>query len=196
MEKILTLQQPTPNIEDDLYFFLLEGLLSPDRALCVNVSQLIISSVSTAGVSGNPIHLQRSLTELQMRLLITLLESPRYCPHEILHASLFCSYQGLLAGLFSTDKVAREEWLAVVQHYRLLLRHAQTQGTWRKELKRLYNVLAELRAKLRPFGLGISVSEPDSAYMLISLPSSAYSAPPQGPIYRVHEKDCRARRTR
>lgn len=171
MEKTLAVQQHAPHVEDDLYFFHLEGLLSPDQALCVNVSQLIISSVSTTGVNENPIHLQRSLTELQMRVLITLLESPSYCPHEILHASLFCSYEGLLAGLFSSDKVAREEWLSVMQHYRLLLRHAQAQGLWRKELKRLYNVLSELRAKLRPFGLGISVSEPDSAYMLIALPS-------------------------
>jgi hypothetical protein len=192
MERTLTLQPSALNSEDDLYFFPLEGLLPPDRALCVNVSQLIISSVATTGVSGNPIYLQRSLTELQMRLLITLLESPRYCPHEILHASLFCSYQDLLAGLFSADKVAREEWLAVVQHYRLLLRHAQAQGTWRKELKRLYNVLSELRAKLRPFGLGISVSEPDSAYMLISLPS----CPRQGPIYRVRPALQEAPRTR
>jgi hypothetical protein len=43
---------------------------------------------------------------------------------------------------------------------------------WRKELKQLYNALSELRAKLRPFGLGISISTCGSAYALIPLPLS------------------------
>ncbi|HVB72843.1 MAG TPA: hypothetical protein VNE38_04740 [Ktedonobacteraceae bacterium] len=173
MAKAITLQQAASPVEDELRFYLLEGLLPPGRAICVNTTQLIVSSVSTAVASGNPIHMQRSLTELQMRLLLTLLESPGSCPHELLHTSLFCPYEVLLKGLFSPDRSARIEWLGVVQQYRLRLRYAQQRGMWRKELKRLYNVLSELRAKLRPFGLGISVSELDSAYRLVALSYAA-----------------------
>src|SRR5260370_4724124 len=126
----------------------------------------------TPQAKGNPILLQRLLTELQMRLLLPLLESPHYCPHEVLYTSLFCSYRGLLARHFSSDSTAREEWLAAMQETRSLLERAQAQGMWRKELKQIYNTLSELRAKLRPFGLGISISTSGSAYALISLPSS------------------------
>ena len=59
-----------------------------------------------------------------------------------------------------------------MQETRSLLEHAQAQGMWRKELKQIYNVLSELRAKLRPFCLGISVSTSGSAYALVSLPAS------------------------
>ena len=162
--------------ESELPLFSLDGLLPVAQALSVNMDCLVISLVSTHAVSENPILLQRSLTELQMRLLLPLLESPRFCPHEVLYASLFCSCQGLFAGLFSTKRVAEEEWHAVVQEARLHLECAQTRGMWRKELKQIYNVLSELRAKLRPFGIGISVSTSGSAYALISLPASEREA--------------------
>jgi len=162
--------------ESELPLFSLDGLLPVAQALSVNMDCLVISLVSTHAVSENPILLQRSLTELQMRLLLPLLESPRYCPHEVLYASLFCSCQGLFAGLFSTKRVAEEEWHAVVQEARLHLECAQARGMWRKELKQIYNVLSELRAKLRPLGLGISVSTSGSAYALVSLPASEQEA--------------------
>jgi hypothetical protein len=162
--------------ESELPLFSLDGLLPVTQALSVNTDCLVISLVSTHAVSENPILLQRSLTELQMRLLLPLLESPHYCPHEFLYASLFCSCQGLLAGLFSPKRAAGEEWHAVVQEARLHLEHAQAQGMWRKELKQIYNVLSELRSKLRPFGLGISASTSGSAYALISLPTSEQEA--------------------
>jgi len=117
------------------------------------------------------------VTELQMRVLLPLLEAPCYCPHEFLLASLYCSYQGLLTGLFSPQRAAGEEWLAVVQQTRLLLECAQVRGTWRKELKQLYNMLSELRTKLRPFGLGITISAAGSAYALISPAASQVPAP-------------------
>ncbi len=135
--------------ESELPLFSLDGLLPVAQALSVNTDCLVISLVSTHPVSENPILLQRSLTELQMRLLLPLLESPHYCPHEFLYASLFCSCQGLFAGLFSPKRAAGEEWRAVV---------------------------SELRAKLRPFGLGISVSTSGSAYALVSLPASEQEA--------------------
>jgi uncharacterized membrane protein len=161
---------------DDLLLFPLEGLLPAGQALSVNTTYLVVSLVLTNSTSENPILLQRLLTELQMRLLLPLLESPRYCPHEVLYASLFCSCQGLFAGLFSTKRVAEEEWHAVVQEARLHLECAQARGMWRKELKQIYNVLSELRAKLRPLGLGISVSTSGSAYALVSLPASEQEA--------------------
>src|SRR5579859_7467568 len=162
--------------ESELPLFSLDGLLPVAQALSVNTECLVISLVSTHAVGENPILLQRSLTELQMRLLLPLLESPRYCPHEVLYASLFCSCQGLFAGLFSPKRAAGEEWHAVVQEARLHLECAQAQGMWRKELKQIYNVLSELRAKLRPLGLGISVSTSGLAYALVSLPASEQEA--------------------
>src|SRR5260370_21311647 len=132
--------------ESELPLFSLDGLLPVAQALSVNTDCLVISLVSTHPVSENPILLQRSLTELQMRLLLPLLESPHYCPHEFLYASLFSSCQGLFAGLFSTRRVAEEEWHAVVQDARLHLECAQARGVWSKELKQLYNVLSGLRA--------------------------------------------------
>jgi hypothetical protein len=46
----------------------------------------------------------------------------------------------------------------------------------RKELKQLYNVLSELRAKLRPFGIGIAICTSRTAYALIALPTSPLEA--------------------
>ena len=172
MKKVITVPPFAGEWEGELPLFSLDGLLPVDQALSVNTSCLVVSLVSKNAASENPIRLQRPLTELQMRVLLPLLESPRYCPHGILLASLFCSSRGLQAGLFSPQGAAREEWLAVVQQTCLLLECAQAQGMWRKELKQLYNVLSELRPKLRPFGLGIAVSSSETAYALISLPAS------------------------
>ncbi len=162
----------TEELEGELSLFSLDGLLPVGQALSVNTECLIISLISTNSMGGNPILLQRLLTEAQMRLLLPLLQSPHYCPHQVLYASLSCSYRGLLAGLFSSRCTATREWQAIVQKANLLLEQAQVQGTWRKELKQLYNVLSELRPKLHPFGLGISISAAGAAYVLISLPTS------------------------
>src|SRR5260370_1938266 len=142
--------------------------------------------------------LQSLLTEPQMRLLLPLLESPHYCPHEVLYTSLFCSYRGLLARHFSADSAAREEWLGAMQETRSLLERAQARGMLRKELKQIYNVLSELRAQLRPFGLGISISTSGSAYALISLPASEqvvhepWPVPPCAPNRSRHPSPSRA----
>ena len=168
MNKAINVQRSR---EDDLRLFPLEGLLPAGQALSVNTNYLIISHVSTNSVNGNnPILLQQSLTETEMRLLLLLLESPNFCPQEVLRASLFCSYSGLLAGLFSSETAARAEWQATIEEQRLLLRSAQELGTWKKELKPLYNALSKLRSKLHPFGLQIAICASSSAYALLPLP--------------------------
>ena len=177
MKKMSIVPSFTDERESELPLFSLDRLLPVGHALSVNTDCLVVSLVSTNAVRGNPILLQRLVTELQMRVLLPLLEAPCYCPHEFLLASLYCSYQGLLAGLFSPERDAGEEWLAVVQQTRLLLECAQERGTWRKELKQLYNMLSELRTKLRPFGLGITISAAGSAYALISPTTSQAPAP-------------------
>ena len=171
MEEAIKAQWPSNERKDDLHFFPLEGLLPAGQALSVNTAYLIISLVSTNSVSGNPILLQRPVTKLQMRVLLPLLEFPRHCPHEVLYTSLFYSYQELLAGLFSSDSTARGEWLATIEEKCAFLQHAQKLGTWKRELKPLYNVLSKLRPKLRPFGLEIAISASGSAYALIPLPA-------------------------
>src|SRR6266702_8392461 len=150
--------------EGDLRLFPLAGLLSADRALSVNITYSIVSLVSTDSVSCNPILLERPVTETNMRLLLPLLEFPNGCPVEILRASLLCSYEGLLAGLFSPDSTAREEWQTTVAEQRLLLQQAEKQGTWKKDLKSLYNAFCNIRSKLHPFGLEITFSAPYSTY--------------------------------
>jgi len=157
---------------DDLLLFPLEGLLPAGQALSVNTTYLVVSLVLTNSTSENPILLQRLLTELQMRLLLPLLESPHYCPHEVLYTSLFYSYRGLLAGLFSSNSTAREEWQATIEEKRVFLQRALESQTRKRELKPLYNALSKLRSKLRLFGLEITISTSGSAYALISLPFS------------------------
>ena len=171
MNKAIILPPCVEEWEGELPLFALDGLLPVDQALSVNTAYLIVSLVSTQATSMNPILLQSLLTAMQLRILLPLLKSPRCCSHEILLASFFCSYRGLLAGLFSSQRAAKEEWLAALQETHLLLKRAQEQGTWRKELKQLYNVLSELRSKLHSFGLGISICTSGSAYALISLPA-------------------------
>jgi hypothetical protein len=170
MEEAIKAQWPSNERKDDLHFFPLEGLLPADQALSVNTAYLIVSLVSTNSVSGNPILRQRPMTELQMRLLLPLLESPHFCPHEVLYASLFCSYRGLLAGLFSSDCTARKEWQTTIEEKRVFLQRAHESGSLKRDLKPLYNALSKLRSKLRPFGLEIAISTSRSAYALISLP--------------------------
>src|SRR5437660_10529605 len=106
---------------DDLFLFSLDGLLPVDQAVSVNTDCLVISLVFTTPTGRNPILLQRLLTEPQMRLLLSLLEFPHCCPHDVLYASLYCSYQGLLAGLFSSESATREEWQTSVQKGSLFL---------------------------------------------------------------------------
>ena len=162
--------------EDGLRFYPLEKLLPVGQALSVNTTYLVISLVSRNSVHGNSILLQRRLAEPQMRLLLVLLQFPSYSPHEVLYASLFCSYQGLLEGLFSPMPIAGEEWQASIEEKRVFLQGAQESGTWKRDLKPLYNALSKLREKLRPFGLGISISASGAAYALISLPVSWQSS--------------------
>ena len=189
MKKMSIVPPFTDERESELPLFSLDGLLPVGQALSVNTDCLVVSLVSTNAASGNPILLQRLVTELQMRVLLPLLEAPCYCPHEFLLASLYCSYQGLLTGLFSPERAAGEEWLAVVQQTRLLLECAQVRGTWRKELKQLYNMLSELRTKLRPLGVGITVSASGSAYALISSPASRVQVPAPVPDRRLYCKN-------
>lgn len=147
--------------EGELPFFSLDGLLPIGQALSVNRRCLIVSLISTNSMSANPVLLQSLVTELQLRVLLPLLESPHYCSHQL-----------LLASLFVPQGAGRDEWLAVMQETGVLLERAQHLGTLRKELKQLYNVLSELRAKLRPFGLGIVICSSGAAYALIALPAS------------------------
>src|SRR5260370_9956959 len=122
---------------DDLLLFPLEGLLPAGQALSVNTTYLIVSLVLTNSTSENPILLQRLLTELQMRLLLPLLESPHYCPHEVLYTSLFYSYRGLLAGLFFSDSTARGEWQAAIKRKLVFLLHAYDLRSRSREVDRL-----------------------------------------------------------
>jgi hypothetical protein len=169
MKKALDIQQSR---EDGLHFYPLEGLLPAGQALSVNTTSFIVSLVSTNSVNSNPIQKQQLVTETDMRLLLLLLESPYYCPQEMLRASLFSSYAGLLYGLFSPQTVARAEWQSTIAEQRLLLQRAQELGTWKKELKPLYNVRSKLRSKLHPFDLGIALCSSCSAYALMPLPRS------------------------
>lgn len=170
MDRVMTVQRISAQGDEGIRLFPLEGLLLPGQVLSVNTSYLILSLVSTTLGNDNPILLERPVTETNMRLLLRLLESPYYCPQEVLRASLFCSYQVLLTGLFSSDSAAREEWKTMIEEQRLLLQHAQELGTWKKTLKPLYNALSKLRPKLHPFGLEVAVSASYSAYMLMALP--------------------------
>jgi hypothetical protein len=177
-DKAITEPLCTDQRQSELPLFWLEGVLPIGQALSVNTDYLIISLVSMNPVKRNPILLQSLLTEQQMRVLLPLLNQPRSCPHEILLASLFCSWRRLLTGIFSTQGTGRDEWLAVVRESTVLLERAQAQGTLRKELKQLYNALSELRAKLRPFGVGIANCTSGAAYALIMLPA---------PLQQAHE---------
>jgi len=170
MKKMSVVPSFVDGRESELPLFSLDGLLPVDQALSVNSDCLVVSLVSTDSASANPILLQRLMTELQMRLLLPLLESPHYCPHEVLYASLFYSYRGLLAGLFSSDCIARKEWQTTIEEKRVFLQRAHESGSLKRDLKPLYNALSKLRSKLRPFGLEIAISTSRSAYALISLP--------------------------
>src|SRR5436305_8533854 len=77
----------TEELEGELSLFSLDGLLPADQAFSVNTECLIISLISTNPTSRNPILLQRLVTEAQMRVLLPLLQSPHYCPHQVLSAS-------------------------------------------------------------------------------------------------------------
>lgn len=158
--------------EDGLHFYPLEGLLPVGQALSVNTTYLVVSLIARNSVHGNAILLQKRLAEPQMRLLLVLLQAPSYSPHEVLYASLFCSYQGLQEGIFSPRPIVGEEWQATIEEKRVFLQRAQESGTWKRDLKPLYNALSKLREKLRPFGLGISISASGAAYALVSLPVS------------------------
>src|SRR5260370_27882223 len=115
MDEVIKVQERFNEGENDLHLFPLEGLLPAGQALSVNTDCLVVWVVLTNSVSGNPILLQRPVPELQMRVLLPLLEAPRNCPHEVLYTSLFYSYPGLRAALFSSDSTARGEWLATIE---------------------------------------------------------------------------------
>src|SRR5260370_21790300 len=103
-----------------------------------------------------------------MPLRRPLVESPHDCPEQALDASLFYSYRGLLAGLFSSNSTAREEWQATIEEKRVFLQRALESQTRKRELKPLYNALSKLRPKLRPFDFEITISTSVTAHSLIS----------------------------
>src|SRR5438034_8739441 len=88
MEEAVKAQWSSNERKDDLHFFPLEGLLPAGQALSVNTAYLIISLVSTNSVSGNPILLQRPMTELQMRLLLP--RSEEHTSELQSHSDLVC----------------------------------------------------------------------------------------------------------
>ncbi len=165
----VTYVQRSLNKEEGLRFYPLEGLLPVDQALSVNTTYMVVSLIARNSANGNPIIWQTLLTEPQMRLLLPLLQSPLYCSHHILYASLSCSYRGLLAGLFCYDSTTTKEWAATLEESRVRMRHAHELGTSKRELKHVYNTLSQLRTKLRSFGLAITVSITESAYTLVPL---------------------------
>jgi hypothetical protein len=162
MNKACLIPRYADEQEGELPFFSLDGLLPTSQALSANRICLIVSLISTNSMGANPILLQSLVTELQLRVLLPLLESPHYCSHQL-----------LLTSLFVPRGADKEEWLAVMQETGALLEDSQRRGTSRKELKQLYNVLSELRAKLRPFGLSIVICSSGNAYALIALPASS-----------------------
>jgi len=176
----MTMQLITTELGGELHLFHLEGLLPADQVLVVHTTDLILSLVSTHSQNDNPILLQRVLTQTDMRILLSLLRYPSCCPYDIVRASLFCSYNGLLAGLFSKGS----EWQATVDESRLLLQRAKANGTWRKELMPLYKALSHLRSNLHPFGLTVSGSLSYLGYALISLPLSQQQKGDAGHDYR------------
>ncbi len=174
-KKAIAIPAYTSEWEGGLPLFFLIGLLPVDEALSVNTDCLVVSLVLTNSTSGNPILRQRLLTESQMRLLLTLLQSPHYCPHEVLYAGLFCSFQGLLAGLFSSEHIAREEWLTAIRETGLRLEHAEAQGMLRKELKLEKGIKAALQ-----FALGVACQitsvRPGHLHLHLRLSLRAHSA--------------------
>jgi hypothetical protein len=165
-----SLNDPLNELEEGLRFYPLEGLLPVGQALSVNTTYLVISLIARNSANGNPILRQKLLTEPQMRLLLPLLQSPHYCPHQVLYASLSCSYRGLLAGLFSSNSTSTKEWTVTLEESRVRMQRAYELGIRKRELKQLYNTLSQLRIKLRSFGLAIAVSITESAYTLVPLP--------------------------
>src|SRR6266702_3263839 len=97
MEEVTCVQRSLNKLEEGLRFYPLEGLLPVGQALSVNTTYLVVSLIARSSANGNRILRQTLLTEPQMRLLLPLLQSPLYCSHHILYASLSCSYRGLLA---------------------------------------------------------------------------------------------------
>src|SRR5436305_1950648 len=127
MNKTITRPLVIDERKRELPLFSLSGVLPIDQPLSVNTDCLVISQVTTNPVNEIPILLQSLLTEQQMRVLLPLLKWPLSCSHELLPTSLFCSWQQLLAGFFTTQGTAREEWLALVQKISELLERTQMQ---------------------------------------------------------------------
>ena len=145
-----------PDQEDDqLHLYALEEVLPPCQALVVGIRTRIVTLVSTAASGGNPIVRQRVLTDPELRVLLPLLESPRFCSHEFLSASRTCGFGVLLAGLFA-PLPRRGAWLQVVEEQKARLERAREQGHWKKALRDVYYALSDLRGKLRAFGLEVS----------------------------------------
>ncbi len=151
---------------DRIYHFDLGDIL-PERVLLVNISMFIISLIAKSNQHHQGIVVQRVLTDTEMRVLLPLLASPSYCPHEVLQASYHSNYDILLGAIFPTRESTLSDWNCLVEEYRLRLYAADAQGTKRRTMRGVYNALFSLRQKLEEFGFTIRARK--DGYYLSSL---------------------------
>jgi hypothetical protein len=131
----------------------------PDCKLLVNISASIISLLSRDHEEDTCIIVQRILTEIEMRMLLPLLVSPKCCRREVLRASYYCTYEILLQSMLFSDVDTNVQWDGLVQEHHHHLYIAHQRKTKRTEMRGVYNALFGLRQKLEQLGLTIRVQK-------------------------------------
>lgn len=137
---------------DRIRRFDLDAIL-PGGVFLVNISASILSVIIKSPGQSEDILFQRVLTETELRMLLSLLASPSWYPHEVLQASYHCTFEMLLQSVFSKPEGDLSSWNELVQKYRFHLSTAHRRGTLRAEMRSIYNALFSLRQKLEESGL-------------------------------------------
>lgn len=124
-------------VETNISYFSLEGLLPPGHMLALDLPTRTLSLLS----EGPELIMVQQFSDNEMRVVVPILESfPHYCPYEVLLAHM-------------SSSIVTE---ASVTRCRQRLYEAQNRGTWQQELRPIRRALSSVRNKLHSFNLEIS----------------------------------------
>src|SRR5258706_2096691 len=155
LQRIKTLIYQVQPGDEDILHFSLEGLLSSEWTLALNVFLGTLSLIADDLGKPYPCMLaEQQFTSSELGVLMSLLRSyPHYCPYEVMLAS------------FNHGHVSD----STVDRSCQRLYEAQLAGVWDQEMRLVRNVFSRTRLKMRSFGIEIS-SILQIGYVLMVLP--------------------------
>jgi hypothetical protein len=134
---------------EEIMHFSFASFLPDEAVFAIHPVKRTIAYLTDQGGQPRMQHIE-TLTAVEMCVVLPLfVNTPSYCPHEVLYASL-------MRGNTAENTVMR---------CRKHLLEAQESGVWDQEIRPIRNAMSRARLKLRAFGIDVR-SIIDTGYLL------------------------------